>query len=158
MTATLKNYGPRQFGNQLGLTEWQFERALRLGLIPATSQDGRWSAAVFNEVVARIGTIREQVGTVPDVGAARAEAHLAERLGITLNPGTAAELARRGHLPVRGNSRATFCTAGSPWSAAPTAARSSGPPAPATCTPERKRPASSGYAMPTSATSSARAC
>lgn len=52
------------------------------------------------------------VGTVPDVGAARAEEYLAERFnGLTVHPGTAAELSRRGHLPVRGEYKGP-CTAG----------------------------------------------
>ena len=80
--------------------EWQFERALRLELIPSADQGGRWSAAVFNEVVARLDAMRAAVGTVPDIGAGRADEYLAERFdGLTVHPGTAAELSRRGHLP-----------------------------------------------------------
>ncbi|MEV6147042.1 hypothetical protein [Streptomyces sp. NPDC051992] len=103
MTTTLKtlaDYGPRQFGDRIGFSEWQFERALRLELIPAADQHGRWSAAVFNDVIARLDAVRAAVGTVPDVGAGRAEEYLAERFtGLTVHPGTAAELARRNHLP-----------------------------------------------------------
>jgi hypothetical protein len=41
---------------------------------------------------------------MPDVGSTRAEEHLAERFPtVTVHPGTAAELARRGHLPVVGD-------------------------------------------------------
>ncbi|MFC1435311.1 hypothetical protein ACEZDB_32195 [Streptacidiphilus sp. N1-3] len=99
---TLANYGPRQFGERIGFPEWQFERALRLELIPAADTSGRWTAAVFNEVVSRLDSIRTAVGNVSDVGATRAEEHLAQQFGITVNPGTAAELSRRGHLPTRG--------------------------------------------------------
>lgn len=106
MTTTLKtlaDYGPRQFGDRIGLSEWQFERARRLELIPVADLGGRWSAAVFNDVVARLDAVRAAVGTVPDVGAGRAEEYLAERFtGLTVHPGTAAELARRDHLPQRG--------------------------------------------------------
>ncbi|MFD8335615.1 hypothetical protein ACFV42_23590 [Streptomyces solisilvae] len=106
MTTTLKalaDYGPRQFGDRIGLAEWQFERALRLELIPTADQGGRWSATVFNEVVDRLDAVRAAVGTVPDVGATRAEEYLAERFdGLTVHSGTAAELARRNHLPTRG--------------------------------------------------------
>ncbi|MFI0901763.1 hypothetical protein [Streptomyces sp. NPDC020983] len=98
----LASYGPIQFRDRIGLAEWQFERALRLALIPPADQGGRWSAAIFTDVSGRVDALREQVGTLPDVGAARAEQHLAERFGITVHPGTAAELARRGHLPARG--------------------------------------------------------
>ncbi|MFF4173698.1 hypothetical protein [Streptomyces sp. NPDC001744] len=106
MTTTLKalrDYGPRQFGDRLGFSEWQFERALRLELIPAADLGGRWSADVFNDVVGRLDAVRAAVGTVPDVGADRAEKYLAEKFtGLTVHPGTAAELARRDHLPRRG--------------------------------------------------------
>ena len=71
MTTTLKalnDYGPRQFGDRIAFSEWQFERALRLELIPAADQGGRWSATVFNDVVARLDAVRAAVGTVPDVG------------------------------------------------------------------------------------------
>ncbi|UQI49843.1 hypothetical protein M1P56_35735 (plasmid) [Streptomyces sp. HU2014] len=107
MTTILKplaSYGPRQFGDRIGFSEWQFERALRLDLIPRADQGGRWSATAFNEVVSRLDAVRTAVGTLPDLGAARTEEHLAERFGITVNPGTAAELSRRGHLPARGDS------------------------------------------------------
>ncbi|GAA2964997.1 hypothetical protein [Kitasatospora cinereorecta] len=106
MTTTFKSladYGPRQFGDRIGFSEWQFERALRLELIPAADLGGRWSADVFNDVVARLDAVVAAVGTMPDVGATRAEEYLAERFtGLTVHPGTAAELARRGHLPTRG--------------------------------------------------------
>lgn len=53
---------------------------------------------------------------MPDVGAVRAEEHLAKRFSMTVHSGTAAELARRGHLPVVGDHKGpTPCTAGSPW-------------------------------------------
>uniref|UniRef100_UPI003F4966A5 hypothetical protein n=1 Tax=unclassified Streptomyces TaxID=2593676 RepID=UPI003F4966A5 len=106
VTTTLKalrDYGPRQFSDRIAFAEWQFERAQRLGLIPAADLGGRWSADAFNDVVARLDAVRAAVGTVPDVGADRAEKYLAKRFtGLTVHPGTAAELARRGHLPRRG--------------------------------------------------------
>jgi hypothetical protein len=108
----LKSYGPLQFPNRAGLHLWQFERAQRLGLIPGPDVNGeRWSRAVFEDAIARIDTIREATGTLPDVGATRAEQHLADRFSITVHSGTAAELARRGHLPVRGEycGRPLYC-------------------------------------------------
>ncbi|MET9759937.1 hypothetical protein ABZ016_12890 [Streptomyces sp. NPDC006372] len=102
--STLKTYGPLQFPDRAGLTLWQFARAQRLGLIPTPDAVGdRWSAAAFDAAVARFDAIRQAVGTMPDVGATRAEEHLAERFNMTVYPGTAAELARRGHLPVVGD-------------------------------------------------------
>jgi hypothetical protein len=101
--ARLATYGPLQFPDRLGLSVPQFERAQRLGIIPGPdTAGGRWSAAAFDAAAARIDAITAAVGTMPDVGATRAEDHLAERFGIAVNPGTAAELARRGHLPVVG--------------------------------------------------------
>ncbi|BCL32178.1 hypothetical protein ACFFS2_36060 [Streptomyces aurantiacus] len=81
MTTPLKalpDYGPRQFGDRIAFSEWQFERALRLGLIPAADRAGRWSAAVFDDVLARLDAIRAVVGSVPDVGATCAEEYLAD--------------------------------------------------------------------------------
>ncbi|MFJ8158428.1 hypothetical protein [Streptomyces sp. NPDC094468] len=105
-TAAVKSYGPQQFPDRANLALWQFSRAQRLGLIPSPDvAGGRWSAAVFDDAVARIDTIRQAVGTVPDVGATRAEEHLAARFSIVVHAGTAAELARRGHLPVVGEYR-----------------------------------------------------
>lgn len=105
-TPTLKPlslYGPRQFATRIDLAEWEFDRARRLELIPAADTAGRWSAAVFDDVAARMDAIRPQLGTLPDVGATRAEEYLDDRFPtITVRSGTAAELARRGHLPVRG--------------------------------------------------------
>ncbi|MFE5138503.1 hypothetical protein ACFRDV_12645 [Streptomyces fagopyri] len=51
------------------------------------------------------------MGTMPDVGAVRAEEHLAERFSMSVHSGTAAELARRGHLPVVGDHKghALYC-------------------------------------------------
>ncbi|MGW4954559.1 hypothetical protein [Streptomyces parvulus] len=94
-------YGPRQFPDALGLTEWEFERAQRIGAVPSPDVAGRWSEDALTATAARMSEIREQIGTMPDVGARRAEEHLSQRFGITVVPGTAAELSRRGHLPVR---------------------------------------------------------
>ncbi|MFI9587816.1 hypothetical protein ACIHCQ_39830 [Streptomyces sp. NPDC052236] len=102
--SSLKTYGPLQFPDRAGLTLWQFARAQRLGLLPGPDVAGdRWSAAVFDDAITRIDAIKQAVGTMPDVGATRAEEHLAERFNMTVHSGTAAELARRGHLPVVGD-------------------------------------------------------
>ena len=103
-TARLQSYGPFQFPDRAGLTVPQFERAQRLGLIPGPDLPGdRWSAAVFDDAVAHADAIREAVGEMPDVGATRAEEHLVTRFHLAVHPGTAAELGRRGHLPVVGS-------------------------------------------------------
>ncbi|MGW5442719.1 hypothetical protein [Streptomyces asiaticus] len=111
-TAPLKSYGPVQFPTRSGLHLWQFERGQRLGLVPGPDVDGgRWSAAVFDDTVANIDAIKQATGTLPDVGAARAEEYLAGRYSMTVHSGTAAELSRRGHLPIRGDyhDRPLYC-------------------------------------------------
>ncbi|GAA4672473.1 hypothetical protein GCM10023324_26690 [Streptomyces youssoufiensis] len=52
----------------LALPEWRMWRALRLGLIPPAGADGRWPATVAEDAVARLETLRGQIGVLPDVG------------------------------------------------------------------------------------------
>lgn len=77
--------------------EWQMRRVLRLGLIPPADVAGRWPASVVEDVLARLESLHGQVGALLDVGAARVEAYLTDRLELVVGRGTAAELARRGH-------------------------------------------------------------
>ncbi|MET9762628.1 hypothetical protein ABZ016_26860 [Streptomyces sp. NPDC006372] len=64
--STLKTYGSLQFPDRAGLTLWQFSRAQRLGLIPGPDAAGdSWSAAAFGDVLTRIYSIKQAVGTVP---------------------------------------------------------------------------------------------
>jgi hypothetical protein len=99
-----KDYGPVQLANYLGLTEWQFERALADGLIaPAdVKQRSRWSASLAWWAAARINEILAAVGTIPDLGAVRSAEVLSERLGIDMTPDGVEELARCELLPVAG--------------------------------------------------------
>ncbi|TDD97726.1 hypothetical protein [Actinomadura rubrisoli] len=99
----LTSYGPIQLANRLGLTQWQVARARTDGLIPAPSGAGRWPAAAVDEVAERADAIRTAVGSVPNVGANRAEDYLAERFCMPVPGGTAAELATMGLLPVVGD-------------------------------------------------------
>ena len=46
-------------------------------------------ARLIDDAIARIDTIKQATGTLPDVGAARAERHLADRFSITVHSGTA---------------------------------------------------------------------
>ena len=95
-----KDYGPIQFPNRLGMPLWQFERALRTGLIPpADPATGRWPAAVVDAVLADLDRILDQVGTQPDVGANRAASLLSTRFGLELDPGVLLELDRMGLIP-----------------------------------------------------------
>lgn len=103
-TKLLRDYGPVQMGDRLGLAQFQTERALKAGLIPpADCKQGRWSAAVVDEAAARVEEIRTAVGSVPDVGAGRAAEVLTERLGIDVDADTVVELSEKGLLPVVGD-------------------------------------------------------
>lgn len=103
VTRAGKDFGPRQFPDALGLKVWEFERALADGLIPAAGENGRWPAAVVEDARARLEEIRERVGDLPDCGATRAAAAMAERLGVPVLPDTVMELARMGRIRVVGD-------------------------------------------------------
>jgi hypothetical protein len=100
----LKQYGPVQLTEFLGLGRWQLDRALTDGLIPGPdTRNGKWPAAVAQEAAARLTDIRAAVGTIPDLGAVRAAEVLTERLGTPVTSDGVAELARRGLIPVTGH-------------------------------------------------------
>ncbi|MFJ1757341.1 hypothetical protein [Kitasatospora sp. NPDC088134] len=96
MTRKTKTYGPRQLARHLGMEEWQRDRALREGLIPGPDPStARWTAQQADDLAARANAVLAAVGTIPDVGARRAEQYLADRLrpGEQVAPGTVAEAA-----------------------------------------------------------------
>jgi hypothetical protein len=100
----LKDYGPVQLAEFLGLHQWQLDRACAAGLIPAPdARRSRWSAAIAAEAAARIGEIRAAAGSVPDLGAVRAAEVLSARLGAVVTADGVEELARRGLIPVAGH-------------------------------------------------------
>jgi hypothetical protein len=102
-TKPLRDYGPVQLGDRLGLARFQIDRALAEGLVPQPDETGgRWPAAVVDELAARGEEIRVSVGQIPDVGAGRAAEVLTERLGVNVDPDTVLELSRMGLLPVVG--------------------------------------------------------
>lgn len=64
----LRDYGPIQLADRLGLARWQVDRALGDDLIPRPDvHGGRWSARVVEDACARVDDIRAAVGSVPDV-------------------------------------------------------------------------------------------
>ncbi|MER6540482.1 hypothetical protein ABT215_43410 [Streptomyces sp900105755] len=145
-TTPLTSYGPQQFPDRVGLTLWQFTRAQRVALIPGPNvAGGRWSAAVFDDVLASIDAIRQAVGAMPDVGAVHAEEHLAERLNMTVHDGTAASPAAA-TCPWSATTKATPCTADSPWRPSRTAGKSNAPrpPGSSTCATPPPRSSASG--------------
>ena len=100
----LKQYGPVQLAEFLGLGRWQLDRALTDGLIPGPdTRNGKWSSAAAQEAAARLKDIRAAVGGIPDLGAIRAAEVLTERLGTPVTSDGVTELARRGLIPVAGH-------------------------------------------------------
>lgn len=99
----LKDYGPYQFPERLGLPLWAFERALRDGLIPpADTATGRWPATAFDAALADLDRIRASVGTQPDVGAGRAADIISARFGTDVPSDALLELDRMGLIPCVG--------------------------------------------------------
>ncbi|GAB3812745.1 hypothetical protein [Kribbella italica] len=100
MTARRGSFGPVQLARHLGWWDFQVARAVRHGLIPAPDLGSRWSAGLVETFAARAGQLGAEVGSLPDMGAARAARVLAERFGCEVTPDAVFELARRGVLPV----------------------------------------------------------
>jgi hypothetical protein len=98
-----REFGPVQFAEYLGLTEWQFSRARGSGDIPPPDRPrGRWSGPVADAVVARIADIQAAAGSIPDLGAVRAAEVLSARLGMVVTRDGISELGRQGLIPVAG--------------------------------------------------------
>ena len=94
-------YGPQQMRELLGLTEWQYHRAMTAGVLPRPDAGGgKFSGVLARQLYADRIAIRRHAGTVPDVGADRAAAVLADRLGIDVTSDAVHELGRRGLLLV----------------------------------------------------------
>jgi hypothetical protein len=100
----LREYGPVQLAEFLGLGRWQLDRALTDGLIPGPdTRSGKWSSAVARDAAARLTDIRAAVGGIPDLGAMRAADVLTQRLGTPVTSDGVTELSRRGLIPVAGH-------------------------------------------------------
>ena len=98
-TSPPTDFGPVQAPRELGMAVWEFDAALRRGLIPPADRGGRWSAEVIADAGQRCEQIRAQLSDGPPIGAGRAAGRLTERLdGITVSGADVAELAERGHL------------------------------------------------------------
>jgi hypothetical protein len=92
-----KDFGPLQLCIELGWSQWQLERAVGKGLIPAADRPPRrWSAAIVDDVRSRLEEITAALGTVSDCGAGNAAAYLEHTLGVEVMPDTVEELARMG--------------------------------------------------------------
>jgi hypothetical protein len=99
---TLKDYGPVQTAERLGMSRGTWERALTAGVVPAPDVAGhRWSAAVVDGLVGRAAALLEEVGE-PPVGATRAAEELAERTGLPVIGADVEVLAERALVAERG--------------------------------------------------------
>lgn len=97
----LTAYGPNQLADRLGLLLWQRDRAIAAGDIPAPDRaDGKWSAAVVDELAARAAEIRVRAGTIPDCGAHLAAEHLSCQLGVDITAAGVRHLRDTGRLEV----------------------------------------------------------
>lgn len=103
----LRDYGPIQLGERLGLRRWQLERAVEDGLLPPTNAEGRWPADQVDAIADdpdRLADIRSRTGRWPDMGASRAAEILCEAFARdAIDSGTVIELARHDYLPVVGD-------------------------------------------------------
>jgi hypothetical protein len=93
-----KDFGPVQASRELGLAQWAFEAARRRGAIGAPERNGRWSAAVIADAADRIEQIRAGLPDGPPIGASRAAARIADRLGVAVAAAEVTALADRGLL------------------------------------------------------------
>ncbi|WP_328321824.1 hypothetical protein OHA70_25435 [Kribbella sp. NBC_00382] len=100
MTARGGSFGPVQLARYLGWWEFQVARAVRRGLFPAPDLGSRWSAGLVERFAARADEIRAEVGSLPDMGAARAARVLAERFGCEVAADAVFELGRREVFPI----------------------------------------------------------
>lgn len=92
------DYGAIQLRNRLGgLKEWQFNSLIRHGLLE-NSPSRRWSAAVVEELEARLPEALEAIGPQGPLGARRCAALAAELLGIEVEGADIEELVERGLL------------------------------------------------------------
>jgi DNA polymerase III epsilon subunit-like protein len=85
-----------------GLAEWQWAEAVDAGLIPPADVDGRWSAAVADEVAGRRDAIVAVTGTEGPVGGHKAADRLAGRTGLAVDKRDVEALADAGLLRIHG--------------------------------------------------------
>ena len=96
---TRRDYGPIQASRELGLAQWQFDAARRLGIIGAPDRAGRWSEELVAEVGERIEQVRAELPDGPPIGAHRGAERLAQRLdGLEVAGADVEVLAQRGLL------------------------------------------------------------
>ncbi|GAB4590271.1 hypothetical protein [Nocardia sp. IFM 10818] len=93
------DFGPIQAQREIGMAGWQFEAALRRGLIPRADRGGRWSAEVVAAATARCAEIIAALPEGRPVGAHKAAERIGERLdGVKVWAAEVDILAERGFL------------------------------------------------------------
>lgn len=99
----LAAFGPVQVLERTGLAGWQWDAAAAAGLIPPAGPDGRWPAAVAEEIAARRDQIVAATGDDPPVGGNRAAGRLAARTGLDVRKPDIEALAAAGLLTSAGS-------------------------------------------------------
>ncbi|MEU6034727.1 hypothetical protein ABZ801_04910 [Actinomadura sp. NPDC047616] len=95
------HYAFRQFAALVGITAWQLRLAREHGLLPEPDLDGRrWSAELAERCTDRRPQILSAFGEQPPIGAAKAAARLALRVGLDVDRADIEILVARGDLSV----------------------------------------------------------
>lgn len=94
------DFGSVQAADWLGIATWQFEAAVRRGLIPPADTRGRWSTALVEEVAERLTGILAQVGEHPPIGVNRAAKRLSQRLDLDVTHADIKVLVERSLLAI----------------------------------------------------------
>lgn len=88
----------------LGLAGWQLRLALEQGMLPQPDlEEGRWSAALVQDCERRAGRVLEALGDDPPIGAVRAAARVAERVGLDVDRADIEALVVSGRLTMAGH-------------------------------------------------------
>lgn len=86
---------------KLGLAGWQLRLAQEQGLFPRPDlADGRWSDALAEEYGPRAGHIQATLGDEPPMGALKAAARVAERIGLDVHRSDIEALVVSGKLTI----------------------------------------------------------
>lgn len=101
----LSRFGPVQAGDFLALDRFQIDRAETMPGLPSPVgyYPRQWSRQAVYDIAERIDEVLAFVGTVPDLGAHRAAAYLADKLDCEVSAAGVAELARQGRIGTAGD-------------------------------------------------------
>ncbi|WP_433324310.1 hypothetical protein [Spirillospora sp. CA-294931] len=96
--AAEQDYGFRQLGAKLGLARWQLRLAKEHSLLPEPDHESRWSFVQAEECARRVPEILAAFGDEPPIGAEKAAARLATRVGLDVDRPDIEVLVARGVL------------------------------------------------------------